>query len=68
MEEIISARTILLSLWKVDDEATRQLMTSFYRYWLEGQSKAEALRRAQVATKAKYPHPYYWAAFVLMEN
>jgi antitoxin component YwqK of YwqJK toxin-antitoxin module/CHAT domain-containing protein len=62
------AKTILLSLWKVDDEATRQLMTKFYRYWLEGQTKAEALRRAQVATKARYPHPYYWAAFVLMEN
>lgn len=62
------AKTILLSLWKVDDEATRQLMTKFYQYWLEGQTKAEALRRAQVAIKVRYPHPYYWAAFVLMEN
>lgn len=62
------AKTILLSLWKVDDEATRQLMTAFYRYWLGGETKAEALRRAQLATKASYPHPYYWAAFVLMEN
>jgi CHAT domain-containing protein len=62
------ARSILLSLWKVDDAATQRLMSEFYRNWLQGQGKAEALRRAQVTVKAEFPHPYYWGAFILMEN
>ena len=41
------ANTILMSLWKVDDKATRELMTRFYNYMMEGIGKHEALRRAQ---------------------
>lgn len=59
------ARTVIGSLWNVDDEATVSLMVSFYKHLTQGVRKAEALRRAQIETRAKYPHPYYWAAFVL---
>ena len=44
------ARSVLVSLWSVDDRATALLMEGFYRHWLndpDGPSKAEALRRAQ---------------------
>jgi CHAT domain-containing protein len=41
-------------------------MTMFYRNWLGGQNKREALRSAQLKMKEKYP-PYFWAAFVLVE-
>jgi CHAT domain-containing protein len=41
------ANAILMSLWKVDDRATRLLMTRFYDYLMEGVGKHEALRRAQ---------------------
>ena len=41
------ANAILMSLWKVDDKATRELMTHFYRYLTEGKSKPEALSMAQ---------------------
>ncbi|MBQ6984747.1 MAG: CHAT domain-containing protein [Paludibacteraceae bacterium] len=41
------ARTLLMALWKVNDEATRMLMTAFYRYYGQGQSKREALLSAQ---------------------
>ena len=41
------AQTLLMSLWKVDDAATRLLMTKFYSYLSEGASKHEALRRSQ---------------------
>ncbi len=58
------SRSIVASLWKVDDEATAYLMTRFYGA-LKGTSKREALRLAQIETRKKYPHPYYWAAFQL---
>lgn len=56
--------SIVASLWKVDDLATSQLMARFYRE-LDKTNKREALRRAQLETKKKYPHPYYWASFQL---
>jgi CHAT domain-containing protein len=58
------SRSIVASLWKVDDEATAYLMTRFYGA-LKGTSKREALRLAQIETRKKYVHPYYWAAFQL---
>ena len=56
------ARSIVASLWEVDDAATEELMLSFYRN-LEGHSKREALRLAQIETRAKHPQPVFWAAF-----
>jgi CHAT domain-containing protein len=48
----------------VDDQATSYLMEQFYANLKKG-NKREALRQAQLATKKKYEHPYYWAAFEL---
>ncbi|RME35478.1 MAG: CHAT domain-containing protein [Gammaproteobacteria bacterium] len=56
------ASSIVSSLWQVDDAATSDLMTGFYKN-LAREDKRAALRDAQLATKAKYHHPYYWAAF-----
>ena len=61
-------QSIIMSLWKVDDIATQQLMISFYTNWMGGMSKAEALKAAQLELEKKYPHPYYWGAFVMLEN
>jgi CHAT domain-containing protein len=58
------ARSLISSLWQVDDEATRDLMVNFYNN-LSKMSKDEALRQAQLRVKKQYPHPYYWAAFLL---
>ncbi len=57
--------SVLASLWSVDDEATALLMERFYTHLRAGMGKAEALRQAQIDVRAEYPHPYYWAAFVL---
>lgn len=59
--------TIVASLWQVDDQATSVLMTQFYE-GLKGTDKREALRKAQIATRKNYPHPFYWAAFELTGN
>jgi CHAT domain-containing protein/tetratricopeptide (TPR) repeat protein len=59
------ASSVIASLWTVDDEATSLLMKAFYGHLKNGMSKAAALQGAQAATRKKYPHPYYWASFVL---
>jgi CHAT domain-containing protein/Tfp pilus assembly protein PilF len=59
---------VMASLWKVDDEATAELMTLFYEAMLKkGQKPGEALRTAQVAMRQqkRWQSPFYWAAFVL---
>ena len=56
------AKSIVSSLWKVDDDATNKLMQSFYTN-LKRTDKRSALRTAQLSVKKQYSHPYYWAAF-----
>lgn len=62
------AKRVTASLWKVDDEATAELMRAFYKRMLkEGMRPAAALRAAQmeVARERRWQSPYYWAAFEL---
>jgi CHAT domain-containing protein len=61
------APRVLVSLWKVEDRATRALMERFYERWNGGASPAAALREAQafVAGHERWRHPKYWAAWVL---
>ncbi len=61
---LAGAKTLVMSLWKVPDEPTRELMEHFYGRLLAGEGRAEALRQAQLALKAKYPEPFYWGAFI----
>ena len=59
------ARSIVASLWEVDDAATAHLMESFYRN-LASHDKREALRLAQIETRERYPEPWFWAAFNIL--
>lgn len=61
------SRSVLSSLWKVDDRSTKELMLAFYRR-LGDVDKAEALRQAQLEVRAHTPQPFYWAAFTLAGN
>jgi CHAT domain-containing protein len=59
---------VVASLWKVDDDATAELMTHFYREMFQsGKSPVAALRAAQIAMwqQKRWRAPYFWAAFVL---
>jgi len=71
------AASLVLSLWPVEDHATADLMTTFYRELAAGRSKAAALREAQLnlvrdSDPAREPadrsraHPYFWAPFFLV--
>ena len=62
---LAGAKTLVMSLWKVPDRATAELMVDFYTRLLAGQSRAEALRGAQLAMMKQYPQPFYWGAFIL---
>jgi CHAT domain-containing protein len=65
---VAGAEAIVMSLWKVDDAATQMLMNNFYANWIKSGDKQKAFRQAQVQLMAKYREPYYWGAFVMMEN
>jgi CHAT domain-containing protein/tetratricopeptide (TPR) repeat protein len=58
------AKTLVMSLWKVPDRETQELMVDFYERTLRGEPRAEALRSAQLTLKARNPHPLYWGAFI----
>ena len=65
------ARSVLVSLWSVSDDATELLMRRLYTHWLDDADRpsvAEALRRAQgdVRRTTRFAHPRYWAAFQLV--
>lgn len=61
-------RSLLVSLWRVNDPATAALIQAFYTAWQAGADKALALRQAmtQIQQDPRWIHPYYWGAFVLM--
>lgn len=62
-------KSIIVSLWEVNDKYTSKLMTIFYQKLSEGFDKSEALRLAKVEFIQKHsPNPYFWAAFVLSGN
>jgi len=60
------ANAIMMSLWKVDDAATQELMTNFYKNWSISGDKRQAFKKAQLALKQSYKDPYYWGAFLLV--
>lgn len=59
--------SVVASLWSVEDESTKLLMTEFYNGLQSGKSKVEALREAQLSVynTPKFQHPAYWSGFVL---
>lgn len=60
------AESAMMSLWKVDDDATRDLMVGVYERLAKGGGRAESLRQAQLDLlhKKEFEHPYFWASFV----
>ena len=62
--------SILMSLWKVDDDATQKLMVEFYKNLLNGETKTNSLSKAQQYVKSQkgFEDPEYWAGFVLLDG
>ena len=64
--KLAGSQSIVMSLWNVDDEATQQLMTTFYEEMLTTGDQHAAFRYAQRKVKEKYPSPFYWGAFIMV--
>jgi CHAT domain-containing protein/Tfp pilus assembly protein PilF len=66
---LAGSETQVMSLWKVDDSVTRDLMVAYYTRLQKGEGRAEALRQVQLEmVKSKNRHPYYWASFIASGN
>lgn len=60
------AKSVVVSLWDVNDKYTSYFMQSFYKYLSEGSDKAASLQKAKLYFKENYSaNPYYWSAFIL---
>lgn len=68
--KMAGAQTIMMSLWKVDDNATEALMTNFYKNWFAGHDRSTALAMAQntIRTTPGWESPRYWAGFILLDD
>jgi len=66
--QMAGAASVITSLWEVSDEGTQDLMSAFYKYWLQSGNKHDAFRKARAEIKEKYKYPFYWGAFVLVGN
>jgi CHAT domain-containing protein len=64
---VAGAKTLIFSLWTVNDAATQQLMTTFYSEMLKpGNTKRQSFKNAQLELRKTFPEPYYWGAFVMV--
>ncbi|MDX2280735.1 MAG: CHAT domain-containing tetratricopeptide repeat protein [Saprospiraceae bacterium] len=66
--KIAGAKYLIMSLWKVDDQSTKDFMTTFYKHWLiDHQTVPEAFQTTQRAMRGKRSGAFDWAGFVLIE-
>ncbi|HEY9631232.1 MAG TPA: tetratricopeptide repeat protein [Coleofasciculaceae cyanobacterium] len=63
---VAGSQSQLISLWRVQDDPTQDLMVDYYQNLLSGMGRSEALRQVQLAmlSNGATAHPYYWAAFI----
>lgn len=59
------ARSVVISLWEVASNETAEYMVLFYKQIKDGKDKKTALASARSAIRVRYPHPFYWAPFVI---
>lgn len=65
--KLAGVQSLLMSLWKVDDNATSYMMQRFYSRMVSGDTKHNAFKTAQQEVRKRFPNPYYWAGFVMLD-
>ncbi len=63
---VAGAKVLIMSMFKVDDEATQKLMLKFYQKWLNTGKMRESFTEAKKELRNEYPQPIYWGAFIMI--
>lgn len=63
---VAGAKVLIMSMFKVDDEATQKLMLKFYQKWLNTGKMRESFTEAKKELRNEYPEPIYWGAFIMI--
>lgn len=63
---VAGAKVLIMSMFKVDDEATQKLILNFYRKWLTTGNMRMSFIDAKKELRTEYPQPYYWGAFIMI--
>lgn len=63
---VAGAKVLIMSMFKVDDEATQKLMLIFYQKWLNSGKLRESFIEAKKELRTQYPDPIYWGAFMMI--
>jgi CHAT domain-containing protein/Tfp pilus assembly protein PilF len=64
--KVAGAKSVVQSLWRVDDRTTQKLLYYFYQGWMKHHDKHKAFKDAQLKLREEYLYPYYWAAFIMV--
>jgi CHAT domain-containing protein len=63
---VAGARVLVMSMFKVDDEATQKLMVKFYQKYINSGRLRESFTEAKKELRTEYPEPIYWGAFIMI--
>jgi len=63
---VAGAKVLIMSMFKVDDEATQKLILSFYRKWITTNNLRQSFVNAKKELRVDYPEPYYWGTFMMI--
>ena len=63
---VAGAKVLVMSMFKVDDEATQKLMLKFYQKWLQTTNLRQSFIDAKKELRLEYPEPIYWGAFIMI--
>ncbi len=63
---VAGAKTLIMSMFKVDDDATQKLILNFYRKWLTTTNLRQSFVDAKKELRTEYPEPIYWGAFMMI--
>jgi len=63
---VAGAKVLIMSMFKVDDDATQKLMLKFYQKWLNSGNMRQSFIDAKKELRVEYPEPIYWGAFIMI--
>jgi CHAT domain-containing protein len=63
---VAGAKVLIMSMFKVDDDATQKLMTKFMQKWTNSGNMRQSFIDAKKELRVDYPEPIYWGAFMMI--